>query len=165
MKFSNAVKTVTTAMLCFITLLSTTVHAQTYKTAADTVKLNQEYAVLKKDTAELNAKLFKARSKSDGYQAKVASTTDQADKAAQASKDQAATAANGNNIKAISKEEKKAKKANSDANAAADAKDDQKDNEKDIKKFSAQLAKKQKRLSELDRQRTAIMSGAASSRQ
>jgi hypothetical protein len=69
--------------------LSTTVHAQTYKTAADTVKLNQEYARLKKDTAELNAKLSKARSKTNGYQAKVASTTEQANEAAQASKDQA----------------------------------------------------------------------------
>jgi len=160
MKNINMSKTVWLC-LAILLIMANLGNAQTYKTPADTVKLNQEYAGLKKDTAELNAEIIKAKGKTDAYQSKVSSTTTQAGDAAQTSKDQAASAANGDNIKAIRKEESKAKKANADANEEADAKKNEKDNDKEIKKLTAQLAKKQKRLSDLDMQRTALMSKSA----
>ena len=145
----------TTVILC-----AASANAQTYKTAADTVKLNKEYAGVQKDIADLKTKLDKANGKTSDYQEKVTSTSQDANNAAEASKNQAATATNGN-IKDIEKEEKKAKKANSEANNEKNAQKEVKSNQKEIKKLNSDLDKKQKRLTELDTMRASISSTPA----
>jgi len=131
-------------------------YAQKYKTAADTVKLNTEYKGITSDVAELNTKLTNAKNKTSTYQNKATKANDNAQTAAQESKEQASVAAGGN-IKDIKKELQKAKKANNEANDAKDASNDQKANEKEIKYLNTQIEKKQNKLAELDKERSAIM--------
>ena len=151
MKIANAVLTTALMMLCIAA------SAQKYKTAADTVKLNKEYADVQKDLSTLKDKLDKANGKTSDYQAKVASTSQDATSAAGASKSQAATATNGN-MSDIRKEAKMAKKAKNDADDQKDAQNNVKSNQKEIKKLNGEIDKKQKRLSELDTMRASISS-------
>ena len=57
----------------------------------------------------------------------------------------------------MKKSVKKAKRAKSEADAADSALDNQTDNTKKIAEISARLIKKQDRLTELDKQRAAIL--------
>jgi len=142
--------------LSLLTTLAGSAGAQQYKTAADTLRLNKEYQGLTADVAELNTKLTTAKDKRSTYQDKTNQANQNAQSAAQQSKAQADVAAGGN-IKDINKELKKAKKASSQANDAKDAANDQKANEKEISYLNTQIQKKQNKLSDLDKQRAAIL--------
>ena len=142
-------------LMTVIILSAFKAQAQKYKTAADTVKLNKEYAGVQQDITNLKAKLDKANGKTSDYQSKVTSSSQSAATAAQDSKSQAATATNGK-LNDVKKEERMAKKASTDANDAKNAQNDEKNNQKDIKKLNAEIEKKQKRLSDLDAMRTSI---------
>ena len=157
MKFIKVKDWSAVALMTVIIFSAAIAQAQKYKTAADTVKLNKEYAGVQQDITKLKAKLDKANSKTSGYQAKVTSSGQDAASAEQASKSQAATATDGK-MNDVKKEERMAKKANDDANDAKDAGKDEKNNEKEIKKLNAEIEKKQKRLSNLDAMRTSINS-------
>ncbi|MXV53223.1 hypothetical protein GS399_19835 [Pedobacter sp. HMF7647] len=134
---------------------------QNYDTPADTVKLNKEYSELTSDIKDLNAKLVTAQNKTSGYQSKESSSARDAMSAAQESKETASTATNGN-VSDSKKAMRQAKKANNKANEAEDAADDQKENSKDITDLNKKIEKKKERLSNLDKQKAAIMAQVAS---
>lgn len=153
---SNYVKMAFTIFALGIMLISAPAFAQKYKTIADTLKLNKEYAGVTLDIAELNAKLIAEKNKTSDYQLKSASTAKEATQSASDSRDQAQKATNGN-MKEMKKSVKKAKRAKSEAGAAESALDNQTGNKKKIAEISAKLIKKQDRLTELDKQRAAIL--------
>jgi chromosome segregation ATPase len=148
------------ALFCFISVctvfLTSCASTKKYTTVADTVDLNKEYASLRTDLADLNSNLLKAQSKTSDYLAKAADQTSDALQAAKASKEQAARASDGN-LKAVRKAARKAKKADRIARRAYNAREDRRDNEKDIKKLSAKIDKKQKRIVDLEQMRQAIL--------
>ena len=140
-----------------VIIFAGTASAQRYKSIADTAKLNKEYNQTTKDIADLNTKLTAYNNKTAGYQDKASSSQQAAMSADQASKEQASAAAGGN-IKDVKKELRKAKEANNDANDARDAASNEKANQKEINKLTEQISKKNKKLADLDQQRTAILS-------
>jgi len=137
----------TKAALLSIAILaaSSLAHALTYKTAADTAALNAQHQKLTTEIADLNNQLNAAKNKLLDYQSKSTSGNQDAQAAAQASKDQAPTAASNDNLMRINKEEKKAKEANSEADDAKDAQVKLKDQNKKINKLSSEIDKKQKK--------------------
>jgi outer membrane murein-binding lipoprotein Lpp len=151
----NKLKMILSAFIFGAIIFAGTVHAQKYKTLADTANLNKEYKGLTADIADLNTKLTAAQNKAMAYQQKTAQAQQDALTAARQSKEQANAAAGGD-IKQIKKELKKAKKANNEANDARDAANDEKANQKEIKYLTGQIAKKQSKLDELDKERTSI---------
>lgn len=140
-------------LLC--TLATLPAFAQKYKTGADTIKLNKELVEVSNDVAELTAKLSIAQNNLPGYNSKADKAVSDAQVTAQKSSDQAYKATNGDLDDAKSAK-KKAKKASNDAEDADDAKGDVKSQEKKIDKLTADLQKKQKKMRELEEQRTAI---------
>lgn len=162
MNVLNKIKLLMVFMALSTFLIKQTAKAQTYKTSADTVKLNAEHLKLTTEIADLDTQLSDAKNKLPDYESKSNSTSEDAHKAAQVSKEQAATAAGGN-LKQISKEKKKAKLANNDAVSARNAENKLKDQNKKIKKLTAEIEKKQKKLSDLDQQKTNIISHNSSS--
>lgn len=131
------------------------VFAQKYKTTSDTLKLNKEYVEVNNDIAELTSKLTIAQNNLPGYQARAGEATSNAQKAAEASRQQASKATNSDLGDAKSAK-KKASKALDRAEDAENANNKIKDQDKKIAKLSSQLQKKQERLRELDDMRTAI---------
>jgi uncharacterized protein involved in exopolysaccharide biosynthesis len=158
---SNNLMTPTKKMLMLFTFLAFTfafadkAHAQKYKTAADTLKLNKEYSDISLDIARLNVKLDEAQNKTSGFQSNSANTAQNASNSAQQSKTDASKATNGN-LDDARTAMKQAKKANNQANDAKNAKGDETDNQKVIKKLSEKIAEKQQALADLDKQRAAI---------
>jgi predicted nucleic acid-binding Zn-ribbon protein len=146
-------KTILLASLLIIS--ASTVYSQKYKTAADTVKLNKEYVEVSNDIAKLTSKLTVAQNNLPGYHAKAGEATSDAKSSANASREQASKATNGDLGDAKSAK-KKADKAFSNAGDAKDADNKVKDQDKKIAKISSQLRKKQERLRELDDMRLAI---------
>ena len=153
---SNYVKMALTMFALAIVFISEPAFAQKYKTSADTLKLNKEYAAVSLDIAQLNAKLIAEKNKTSDYQLKSVSTAKEASQSASDSRDQAEKATNGK-MNEMKKSVKKAKRAKSEADAADSALDNQTDNTKKIADISARLTKKQDRLTELDKQRAAIL--------
>src|SRR3954452_14201979 len=85
-----------TILLAIIMVISaSTVYSQKYKTASDTVKLNKEYVEVSNDIAELTSKLTIAQNNLQGYHTKAGETTSDAQNSANASKEQASKATNG----------------------------------------------------------------------
>lgn len=130
--------------------------AQEYKTPADTVKLNKEYAEVTHELAVLNSRLTEQQNKTESYQAKAEESEQDAASSAQGSKKKAARATNGK-LGDAKKAAKQAKRANNEAIDARDAMNDQKENEKEINDLSKKIEKKKRKLAELDEQRAAIM--------
>jgi len=158
MKKYHATGILTGLLLCFgLFFISEDVHAQKYKKLSDTTRLNKEYAQVSLDIANLNSKLISEKNKAADYQSDANSAADRAASSAQKSKDQAATATNGNTSD-TRRAVKQAKRANRRANHAKDARADERDNSSRITKLQDQIDKKQKRLSELDKQRDYLMS-------
>lgn len=146
-------KTILLASLLIIT--ASTAYTQKYKTAADTVKLNKEYVEVSNDIAQLTSKLTVAQNNLPGYHTKAGATTSDAQSSANASREQASKATNGDLGDAKSAK-KKADKAFSNARNAKDADNKVKDQDKKIAKLTSQLQKKQEKLRELDDMRLAI---------
>ncbi|HEX8314473.1 MAG TPA: hypothetical protein VF609_05760 [Flavisolibacter sp.] len=143
-------------MLAAICLMaSQPAFSQKYKSASDTVKLNQEWVKVSNEIAELTAELTIAQNNLPGYRSKADKAQTDAQGTAQQSSDQAYKATNGDLGDAKSAN-KKAKKALNDAEDASDAKDNTKKQEKKIDKLAVQLQKKQKNLKELEEMRNAI---------
>ena len=142
-------------------LITTVAHGQKYKTMSDTTRLNKEYGEISLEMAKLNTKLIEEKNKTADYHSKTSSTAGDAVATAQASKDQADVATNGNTSdtkKAVTD----AKEADKKANNAKNAVSDEKKNDKKIKELTAQIDQKQKLLRDLDSQRAAIMVGSSS---
>ena len=161
MKKFNTIKSLAVAFTFSAILLTQTVFAQKYKTAADTVKLNKEYGEVTLDIAKLNTNLIEQQNQTAGYPSKATSTASDAVNAAQNSKETAATATNGNlsDAKAAMKQ---ARKANNDAKDANNAKNDQADNVKKINELNEKIAKKQAVLADLAQQKATILSSLSS---
>ena len=139
--------------------VTTAAHAQKYKTMADTTRLNKEYGEISLEISKLNTKLQEEKNKTADFHSKTSSTAGDAVATAQASKDQADVATNGNTSdtkKAVSD----AKAADKKANDSKDAIADEKKNGKKINELNAQIEQKQKLLRDLDSQRAAIMANS-----
>ena len=104
MKFLNYL--LGTAVLLTISMSS---YAQKYKSAADTGKLNVEYAKVQNNIADLTAKLNTAQSGLPGYQTKAVNAGNNAQTAA-ATSDTSATKARSGNL-----QDSKDAKKNADA--------------------------------------------------
>lgn len=157
MKFISYVLCTVLFVMC-----STSLFAQKYKTAADTVKLNEEYIKVKNDIVDLNAQLSVAQNNLPGYQSKATNARETAQLAASSSSGDATKATDGN-----IRDAKDAK--NSAHNAYDKAKDARsannnvgKQNEK-IKKITESLRKKNQRLKDLDMMRNTIYAQQPSS--
>ncbi len=136
---------------CLLILVWTSLSAfsQKYKTPADTVKLNKEYAKVSNDIADLNAQLTKAQNNLPGYQSNATNANAEAKAAAASSNEQASKAVNGN-LKDAKRADKKAKKAYSKAkNSQSAEKVVNNDNDK-IAGLTSKINKKKERLLKLD---------------
>jgi len=109
MKISTLKTFTVTIAICSI-FFCLSANAQQYKTIADTAKLNKEYKDVVSDIIELNGKLTTAKNKTADYQSKKNDAAKDAESAAEASKEQAAKATDGN-IKDIKKRVKESKKS------------------------------------------------------
>jgi len=158
----NTIKSLALTFAFSAILLTQTVFAQKYKTAADTIKLNKEYGEIALDIAKLNTNLIEQQNKTAGYQSKATSTASDAATAAQNSKKTAATATDGS-LSDANAAMKQARKANNDANYALDAKNDVANNVKEIIKINEKIAKKQAILAYLAQQKATILSSSTSS--
>ena len=136
--------------------ITTTVSAQKYRTAADTVKLNKEYGDVTLSIARLNADLIEEQNKTLGYQNKSASTAQAAAVSARDSKGTAATATDGN-VKDAHTAMKQAKDANNRAKDAKNAREDEANNVKKIANINDKIVKKQTVLTGLAQQKAAII--------
>jgi len=144
-------------VVCFLTLMVTgsTVYAQVYKTPADTVKLNKEFAKVSNDIADLTAKLTIAQNNMPGYQAKAKTAESTAQDAAVTSSVQADKATEGG-VKEAKKAKRNSKKAYRKAKDAQSANNDVGNQDDKIASLTGQLAKKQERLGQLTAMRASI---------
>jgi DNA repair exonuclease SbcCD ATPase subunit len=129
--------------------------SQKYKSASDTVKLNEEWVKVSNAIAELTAELTVTQNNLPGYVSKAAKSKTEAQVTAQQSSDQAHKATNGD-LGDAKNAKKKAKKALNDAEDASEANENTEKQEKKIDKLTEKLQKKQKTLQELEEMRAAI---------
>jgi chromosome segregation ATPase len=129
--------------------------SQKYKTTADTVNLNIEYAKVSSDIAELTTKLNKAQKDLPGYIKKADNASDDAQSTASETTDKASQATNGS-VKDAKRAKREARRSVRDAKDSRNAKNNLDDQNKKIEKLNADLAKKQDRLKELDAMRASI---------
>jgi chromosome segregation ATPase len=158
----NAIKLLAGALTFGAILLSQTVFAQKYKTAADTVKLNKKYGETKEELAKLNSNLIELQNKTADYQSKVTSTTNDAVTAAQNSKETASTATDGS-LSDAKKAMKQAKKADNKAKDEKEAKSDEANNVRKIAEINKEIGKKQAVLDDLVQQKADILNRLAAS--
>jgi len=146
----------------FLTLMTIgfTAHAQVYKTAADTVKLNKEFIEVSNDIASLTAKLTIAQNNMPGYQSKANAAESNAQDAAMTSSVQADKATRGG-VKEARKAKRNSKKAYHEAKDARSANNDVGSQEDKIASLTGQLAKKQERFRQLTAMRLSINAGSA----
>ena len=144
-------------VVCFLSLMVTglTAYTQVYKTAADTVKLNKEFAEVSNDIASLSAKLTIAQNNRPGYQSKARTADTDAQDAAVKSSAQADKATDGG-VKAARKAKRNSKKAYREAKDARSANNAVENHDDRIASLTGQLAKKQERLRQLTAMRDAI---------
>jgi len=161
MKYINIKCILSTSFILTGLFLTTVAQGQKYKTMSDTTRLNKEYGEISLEVSKLNTMLIEEKNKTADYRSKTSSSAGDAVATAQASKDQAAVATNGNPTdtkKAVTD----AKEADKKANNAKNAVSDEKKNNKKINELTAQIAQKQKLLRDLDSQRAAIMANSTS---
>lgn len=132
-----------------------TAFAQKYKTIEDTARLNKEYVNLRNDLASLNAKLTIAQNDLPGYQSKAKDADKDADKAANASSDQASKATNGS-VSDARTAKRRSKKAYREAKDSREAKSRLNDQENKITRYKLDIKKMEQRLEELDLMRIGI---------
>ena len=160
MHYKNVQRTLSISLIFTALLFTTVAHGQKYKTMSDTTNLNKEYGEISLEISKLNTKLIEEKNKTADFHSKTSSSAGDAVATAQASKDQANVATDGN-TKDTKKAVTDAKEADKKANQAKDAVSDEKKNNKKIKELSAQIDQKQKLLRDLDSQRAAIMAGSS----
>ncbi len=136
-------------------ILSLSASAQRYKTAADTVRLNKEYAKVKADIASLTTDLDKAQGKIDSYRNKSIEAERDAKSAAETSSDRARRA-RGGDIGDTRRAEKQAKKAHKRAKQSRSAHKDLQGQEKKIGKLKEKIADRHERLQELETMRSEL---------
>src|ERR1700730_4988752 len=156
MNYINVKRILSTSLILTAIFLTNVVQGQKYTTMADTTRLNKEYGEISLELSKLNTKLIEEKNKTVDYRSKTSSSAGDAVATAQASKDQAAVATNGNTTdtkKAVTD----AKEANIKANNAKIAVSDEKKNNKKINELTAQIEQKQRLLRDLDSQRAAMM--------
>lgn len=161
MYYKNIKRIAGTAFILTVFSFTTIAYGQKYKTMSDTTRLNKEYGEISLEMSKLNTKLLEEKNKTADYHSKTSSSAGDAVATAQASKDQADIATDGNTTdtkKAVTD----AKEADKKANDAKDAVSDEKKNNKKIKELTAQIDQKQKLLRDLDSQRAAIMASSSS---
>ncbi len=131
------------------------VFSQTYKTAADTPALNKEYVKVSNNIADLTAKLNKAQDDLAKINRKSDKATTNAQSSASATADKASDATTGG-VKDARRAKKEARRSVKDAKDSRRAGNDLDDQNKKIRKLTAELAKNQNRLKELDVMRARI---------
>lgn len=131
-------------------------YSQKYKSFADTARMSQEYLQVMQNIADLKAKIEVENTKLTDYESKANSTASSAQKALDASNDQASKAASGD-VKDARRAKKKAKAAYKEADNANDVQNDYKDQKRKIEKLNKDLAKKEKRMKQIDDMRASII--------
>ena len=126
-----------------------------YKTATDTINLNKEYREVSQDIFKLNNDITKAKSNIPIYEAKAQKLRTESMEALEVSRQQAEKATGGS-LRQIKKAGKRADQAQDDAEDAKEAFERVEDEKEELADLMSALAKKQRRLEELDRQREAI---------
>ena len=112
-----------------VLLISSSLIAQKYKTAADTLKLNKDISSVNKDIADLTLKLAEANNNLPNYREKVRSAEEQAQKTSDQSSNSADKATNGD-VGDAKKAKKNASKAYGAAKDVISANDKVKNEEK-----------------------------------
>lgn len=136
-------------------LIGFAAHAQVYKTAEDTVKLNKEYTEVSNDIASLSAKLTITQNNMPDYRSKANAAESNAQDAAENSSVQADKATKGG-VKEARKAKHNSKKAFREAKDARSANHNVGNQDDKIADLKGELAKKQERLDQLTAMRTAI---------
>ncbi len=145
-----------TVFIIALSMLSSFVFSQKYKTAADTIKLNREYLDVTNDIVKLKAKLEVSQNELPLLKSKATNAHADAKTAAGESSKQASKAANAD-LSELKEADKKASKALKAGYAAKSADDDIKDMEDRIVNLNGKIGDKQKRLQDLDNMRNAIL--------
>ena len=124
-------------------------NSQQYKSAADTVKLNQEIINVSKDVADLTSKVSTAQNNLSRYQDKADDAKTDALSSAQKNTDKASRATNGD-VKDAKRAKREAKRSVRDAKDARSANNKLNDEQKNLASLTSKLQKKQQRLQELE---------------
>lgn len=126
--------------------------SQTYKTAADSVAFNKEYAKVTSNIADLTARLTKAQNDLAEYTRKSDRASSDAQSTAMVTADKATHATNGSvkDARRAKKEARRSVKDAKDSRKAGKALDNQ---NKKISQLTTDLTKNQNRLKELDKMR------------
>lgn len=146
----------------YLSLLFTTLFtashatAQKYKYPADTVKLNKEYLDVSNEIAALTAKLTVAQNDLPGVRDRAGAADSRAQNAAENSSDRADKATDGS-VKDAKRAKRSARTAYKKAKTSQSADANVNRQERKIAKLNSQLTRKQKRLEDLNRMRTAIL--------
>jgi DNA repair exonuclease SbcCD ATPase subunit len=127
-----------------------------YSTAADTVNLNKEYRVLLRDVVNLKGNINKVRSNIPVLEAKAQKADANSKESLEESRRQASTATGGD-LKQIRRAESKADDAQDDAEDSKDAHKKLEEAQDSLDSMQKELATKEARLTELDRQRQSIV--------
>ncbi len=138
-------------------LLAGSATAQKYRTAADTFKLNKEYLQVSQDVATLTFKLNEAQNDLPNIVARAGSAESKAQSAAENSSSRASDATDGG-VSDARKAKRSARNAYKKAKTSQSADNNVKRQEQKIAQLGKQLARKQKRLQELEQMRTVIYS-------
>lgn len=141
-------------LLVFVAVMP--VFSQTYKTAADTVALNKEYAAVSSNIEKLTAELTEAQNDLSKYTRKSEKANSDAQSTASATADKATQATTGG-VKDARRAKKEARRSVKDAKDSRRADNDLDNQNKKIQKLSADLAKNQESLRSLDSIRAGLI--------
>ena len=131
--------------------------SQKYKSLADTIKLNKEYLSVTNDIVNIKAKLEIAKNGLPALKA-TAVTANATSKSSAAESSRQASKATNAALEELKEADKKASKALKDGYAAKSADDDIRDMVEKIISLNEKVSNKQKKLKELEKMRTYILS-------
>ena len=143
-------------LITFI-VISSLAFSQKYKSLADTIKLNKEYLSVTNDIVNLKEKLDIAKNELPVLKA-TAITANALSKSSAAESSRQAYKATNAALEELKEADKKASKALKDGYAAKSANDDIRDMEEKIISLNEKTGIKQKKLKELEKMRTYILS-------
>ena len=143
-------------LITFI-VISSLAFSQKYKSLADTIKLNKEYLSVTNDIVNIKAKLDIAKNELPVLKA-TAITANALSKSSAAESSRQAYKATNAALEELKEADKKASKALKDGYAAKSANDDIRDMEEKIISLNEKTDIKQKKLKELEKMRTYILS-------
>jgi chromosome segregation ATPase len=139
----------------FLTVVFYGCSDKVYSSAADTASLNSERAALISDVASLKENINKVKNNLPVLEAKAQKAGASSKESLEESRRQASTATGGD-LKQIRRAESKADDAQGDAEDSKDIHNKLEDAQKRLDNMEKELATKQARLSELERQRQRI---------